>query len=171
MERACSHLKLAILDDDDYLFLQEYHEIVSLVAIALKTLEANKYTFGIYLPILVGLRTKLAELSEKKFMFCEPLLHALTVGFEERFGCFMDLFNGEAKHVPLYLAMVTNPRFKLNFLNFRRVPTHTFIKIRNMMLNAAKEVSQTAKSSTDDDTNSNNEIVHNDSTTNDSTGD
>lgn len=40
----------------------EYHSIMSLVADALNTLEANRYTFGIYLPTLLGLQYQLQQL-------------------------------------------------------------------------------------------------------------
>lgn len=146
LETACHQLNISALDDDDYIFLEEYVECITPIAISLKSLEANKYSFGIYLPILVGLRTAFNRLHEKNLIHCEPLITALQNGFETRFGDLMDIFNSSGKSAPLYLAMCSNPLFKLNYLGFeQRIPTHTINKMRDMLLAAAKEILQNRK--------------------------
>ncbi|XP_055308984.1 uncharacterized protein LOC129572896, partial [Sitodiplosis mosellana] len=139
LENFCDELQISKFDDDEYIFLEEYIEVIKPVAAALKTLEANKYTSGIYLPILVGLRSALNNLHEQNLMHCQPLIEAVEAGFERRFGNLMLIYN--ARSVPLYIAMVSNPRFKLNFLGYKqRVPRHIIEKVRSMLVSAAQEI-------------------------------
>lgn len=141
LEAACQQLNTSVLDDDDYIFLDEYVECITPIAVSLESLEANKYTFGIYLPILVGLRATFVRLHEKDLIHCKPLIRALQDGFETRFGEFMDIFNNSGRSAPLYLAMCSNPLFKLNYLGFeKRIPAHTINKMRDMLLASAKEI-------------------------------
>lgn len=125
---------------DEYTFLKNYHAAIKPVAIALKILEANRYTFGIFLPTLVGLRAKLAAVKNKIAPICHPLIAAMQSGFEKRFADVMNIFNTEGKSVPLYIAMVTDPKYKLNFLNMERIPPHIFQQIRKILLNAATDI-------------------------------
>ncbi|XP_055325692.1 uncharacterized protein LOC129579565 [Sitodiplosis mosellana] len=151
LEDACRQLNTCHLDEDDYMFLEEYVECITPVAIALKSLEGNKYTFGIYLPILVGLRTTFARLQAKNLMHCAPLVTALQTGFENRLANIMDIFDIKGKSAPLYLAMCSNPLFKLNYLGFeQRIPSHTVRKMRDLLVAAAKEIILTRNDSAAD---------------------
>lgn len=62
LDRACVEMKLSTFDVDEYSFLKEYRIALTPITVALKILKANKYTFGLYLLTLIGLRRKLAEL-------------------------------------------------------------------------------------------------------------
>lgn len=138
LESACVHLKVDVFSDEEYEFLVEYHKVISLVANALKSLEADRYTFGLYLPTLIGLKLKLKALFDGNTMFhCLPLVIALQNGLESRFGELMDPFNAEGKSVPLYVAMLSNPAFKLNFLGMKSVPSNLLLRLKEMLYNAA----------------------------------
>lgn len=140
LESALNALNTAVLEDDEYIFLEEYFEVLTPVAVALRTLEANKYTFGLYLPVLVGLRKALNRLHTKNLMHCKPLIAALQTGFEERFAKFMNIFN-ESLSVPLYLSMISNPMYKMDYLGFeQRVPAHYITRIRNWLMAEAKKI-------------------------------
>lgn len=141
LKAVCRECKIDALDDDDLVFLQEYHMIILPIAIALKTLEGNKLTFGAYLPTLTGLRLNLGKMNNLKFIYCEPLLAAVSNGFEERFRTVLDIYDEEGKWIPLYIAMVTNPQYKLNFLGMKTIPSHISEKVRTILFNAGKEVS------------------------------
>lgn len=148
LEDALIELKIPIPEDDEYLFIEEYYRVLTPITIALRTLETNKYTFGLYLPILFGLRKALDELHAEKLMHCKPLITALQSGFEQRFAKFMDIYNVNSLHVPLYLAMVSNPHFKLDFLGFeRRIPSHYITNIRDMLMAEAKSIVKETKQS------------------------
>lgn len=141
LDKACSQLKIDIFGEDEYTFLEKYHRAISPIASALKLLEANKYTFALYLPILTGIRNKLNLLKMSgDFLFCKALIVALINGFEDRFSHLMDIYNYDGKSVPLYVAMVVNPQYKLNFLGFQKVPSHIGNKVRSMLMNAGKEM-------------------------------
>lgn len=140
LENACTQLEIQSFDDDERRFLREYHNVITPVAIALKRLEGNAHTFGMYLPTLYGLRIKLNELSES-LEFCNPLVAAIQTGFESRFGEVMDIYN--VKSVPLWLAMVTNPKYKLNFIGMKRIPSHILMKVKNLLQNAGQQIVET----------------------------
>lgn len=159
LERACVELRVDPLDCNEYAFLCEYHNIMSLVAATLNTLEANRYTFGIYLPTLMGLQYKLqqmihhlnnknierhniemdgiAEIEKEKATSskCLPLANAIKRGFENRFGELIDAYN--KKSVPLYVAMLSNPTFKLNFMCLPSISQELFKHLKEMLVCAA----------------------------------
>lgn len=64
------------------------------------------------------------------------MIAAVSNGFERRFGPVMDLYNRDGLSVPLYIAMATNPKYKLNFLGMREIPTHTWRQIRKILVAA-----------------------------------
>lgn len=142
LEIACCQLKIDPLDDADFDFLREYHTIIAPVAIALKTLESSQFSFGLYLPTLIGLRLKLAQLQESSLIYCRPLIQAIQTGFEKRFQEVLDVSDGDCRWIPLYIAMVTNPRYKLNYLGLRAIPSELSDKIRKVLFNAGKEIMQ-----------------------------
>lgn len=157
LERACIELRVAPLDCNEYAFLCEYHNVMSLVAATLHTLEANRYTFGIYLPTLMGLQYKLQQminhLSNKNIdsietydiaeterekttrSKCLPLANAIKRGFDNRFRELIDAYN--KKSVPLYVAMLSNPTFKLNFMCVPSIPGELFKHLKEMLVYAA----------------------------------
>lgn len=128
------------MTEDEHQFLLEYYEILTPVVCALKTLSANKFSFGLYLPVLVGLNRVLNDMKNKDFMHGMPLVIAFESGFQKRFFEFMDIFDEYGRSVPLYIAMAANPQFKLNYLGFQRISSHTSTRIFDMLLNAGKEI-------------------------------
>lgn len=129
-------LNIGTLNDTDYAFLLEFRSVMRPIAEGLTALEGNNL-FGSYLPHLFGIKAQLDRLKNKKLNFCEPLLKAIDNGFYERFQEVMDPYHIRA--VPLYLAMMTNPKYKLSYMGQLR-PT-ILQKLKNMLLSAAEEIS------------------------------
>lgn len=141
LKSACLLLKIGVIEDDEYEFLLQYHSIISLVATALKTLEANRYTFGVYLPTLIGLKLKLQALYDDAMSFdCLPLILALQCGLEARFGELMDPYCTSGKSVPLYIAMLTNPTYKMNFMGIKSVSQQLLLRLKEMLFSAAVKI-------------------------------
>lgn len=152
LENACLQLKIDSLDYDEYEFLREYHNIMSLVATAMQTLEANCYTFGIYIPTLLGLNYQLKKmivhLSSKNYhdydidndggkFNCLPLVRAIKQGFDQRFGELIDPFSLSGKSIPLFVAMMSNPTFKLNFMCVSTISEQLLSHLKEMLVSAA----------------------------------
>lgn len=137
---ACEQMQIDTLSEEGHEFLLEYYEILTPIVNALKTLSANKYSFGLYLPILIGLRKKLGAAKSKNYVHGMPLVEAVETGFQTRFSEFLDLFDEHARSTPLYIAMASNPQFKLNFLGLKHVPQQTSSAIFDLLLNAGKEI-------------------------------
>lgn len=116
-----------------------------MIAKAIKVLQSNKHTFGIYLPTLYGLRLKIGELKTKNFIFCSPLIDEIEVGFEKRFSKFINVFNNDGLSVPLYLAMVSNPLYKFDFIGMARLPAHIMDSVKDWMIKAAIEIIDSPK--------------------------
>lgn len=154
LEAALLELNTECFDDDEYIFLHEYYEVLTPVATALRTLEGNTHMFGLYLPILIGLNKSLQEFHSKNLLHCNELVAALLAGFEKRLRKFIDIYNGDSLNVPLYLAMVSNPMLKMNFLGFeQRVPAHYINKIRDMLAAEAKFIKRALDGTDNDDNN------------------
>lgn len=115
--------------------------IILPIAVALKTLEGSSLPFGLCLPTLYGLRLKLGNMNGTlRFVYCGPLLKAVSDGFEERFNSFLNIYDDEKRWIPAYIAMVSNPKFKLNYLGMRIIPSHISEKVRSVLYNAGKEI-------------------------------
>lgn len=117
----CIALNIEQLCDQDYDFLAEYVKTIKPIANAITYLEGDSLTFGAYLPTLFSVRQALKDLyKENGLVYCKPLLVAVKNGFDRRFGHLMKLpsqhESGDPKAVPLFLAMFTNPDFKLNYI-------------------------------------------------------
>lgn len=135
------HLKVAPLDDDEYEFLREYHSVLALISAALKSIESDSYKFSLYLPSLFGLKIQLQALLDKRSVFeCIPLVIALQNGIEARFGNLMDPFDPEKKSVPLFIAMMTNPQFKLNFMGMKKIQPRLLNRLKDMLVSEAVKI-------------------------------
>lgn len=150
---ACEALKIDKLCDQDYLFLSEYTRIIKPIANAITYLEGDKQTFGGYLPMLFGVRQTLKDLYlEDNLQYCKSLLIAVKDGFDKRFGHLIKLTStyetGDAKAVPLFLAMITNPEFKLNYIpnDWFHGNAQGMTQIKSILLNAMKEYLEEEKS-------------------------
>lgn len=117
---ACEALGIDKLSDQDIQFLQEFVKVLQPIADAITLLEGSKNMFGTYLSTLFGEGTKLRDMhmQVEPLLYCRPLLDAIREGFRNRFAHLMTLGNlfaePDPRAVPLFIAMVSNPRFKLN---------------------------------------------------------
>lgn len=142
LEDACIDADVNPFTDDEYEFLRQYHDVIDKVALALKGLEADRNLFGAYLPTLIGLRHVLVENSSmdnaNDTELCVPLAKAMLEGFERRFSSVMDPFNPESH--PLYIAMISNPEYKLNFMGTSRIEPRVMVKLKEILLDAAMSI-------------------------------
>lgn len=161
LENACKQLNIEPFDSEEYDFLCEYYEIVNKVAIALKVLEGDKHSFGLYLPTLFGLRAmldKYADIGTGEARKCVQLAIALKTGFNKRFGKLMNVFDPEGKSIPLFIAMLTNPKYKLNYMGVRLIDPRVLNHLKEILVTAGIETQRTNKS----DETSNDDAVAND---------
>lgn len=145
MATACEALGIEKLSDQDFDFLTEFAEVVRPIADAITFVEGMR-SFGSYLPTLFGARMKLREIYlEEKLIFCQPLVVAIKEGFDKRFGDvtkLTDLFEkGSPKAIPLYLAMISNPDFKLSYIPDYWIENYpnTLTQIKSILLNALRK--------------------------------
>lgn len=136
----CLALNICVLNDIDYAFLNEFKCVMRPIADGLTALEGN-ICFGAYLPHLFGISSQLNRLKTQNLRFCKSLLSAIDIGFNERFRDLMDPYH--ISSVPLYLAMMTNPKYKMSFIGTLR-PT-LLQKLKNMLLSAAEEIAEDEK--------------------------
>lgn len=148
---ACDVLRLERLCDQDFAFLSEYARIIKPIADAIGHLEGN-VLFGNYLPILFTCRVSLKEMElMETLMYCGPLLTAVKNGFDKRFRKLMrlgDIFERpDAKAVPLFLGMLTNPEFKMKCIpdTWFHENANGIVQIKSILLNAMKQMIQVEK--------------------------
>ena len=115
-------------------FLKEFEYVLRPVMKALKFVQ-GRYYFGSYLPMLFGLQSELN--SEKSLKHCKPLVLALRNGFEKRFNQIMTPEN--PKSVPLFVAMITNPQYKMNYIP-QNLLRNNILRLKRMLLSAAEEM-------------------------------
>lgn len=109
------------------------------IAEGITFLEGDQQLFGSYLPTLFGIRTALNEIrTTAALTFCEPLIIAVQKGFLARFTDMMDPENTHS--VPLFLAMASNPKYKLSFIPPSLFRTNIMGCIKNMMMAAAEKL-------------------------------
>lgn len=149
LEEACIALKIPFFDHTEWDFLKEYVECMEPIALAMKVFESNKYTFSLYLPVFYGVRSKLSELKTRNFNFCKPLADELALGFETRFGKFMNIYESLAS--PYHIAMVTNPTYKCKYYSMEQLPSHYRLNLRKWLVEAATKIVKTRNRPTDED--------------------
>lgn len=158
LEQACIQLGIPFFDEDEYSFLEQYYKVISTVAMALKVLEGDHHSFGSYLPTLIGLHNKLNQYSNRtnaETYMCVQLAIALKNGFEERFAHLMDINDSDGRSAPLYIAMASNPQYKLNFMGVRKIDPRVLNKLKDMLLTAGLELNSTSQDDTPQDVASN----------------
>lgn len=143
---ACLTLGIEELCDQDYKFLEEYATIIKPIANAITFLEGCVQTFGSYLPMLFSVRQELKDLYiDDELEYCRPLLLAVRDGFHKRFAHLMDLSSpferGDPKAIPLFIAMITNPEYKINFIpiDWFYANAEGMNQIKSILLNAMKK--------------------------------
>lgn len=138
LDSACKHLMVDSFNYEEYAFLCEYRDVIELVAAALKSIESNSYTFGLYLPTLFGLKFNLQKMIDEKLVSdCIPLINALLNGIDARFGNLLDPFSPDQKSVPLFIAMMTNPKFKLRYMGLKENSSDVLSKLKEMLVSEA----------------------------------
>ncbi|XP_055307105.1 uncharacterized protein LOC129571338 isoform X2 [Sitodiplosis mosellana] len=141
------HLKIAILDPTERQFLQEFLIVLKPIARGLSTLEGNRY-FGYNLISLFNIRAEIEHIvSSVRLKFCKPLLLAVRDGFFARFKDHMDM--NKPLSVPLYLAMLSHPSFKMNYIREIREnssASHYLHKCMGILLKAIEAIDQEEES-------------------------
>lgn len=137
LRSVCIELHISSLNQRDYDFLWEFLMVMRPIANGITFLEGDKQLFGAYLPTLFGIKTALSDM-ETELTYCAPLLQAVNDGFNRRFGEMMDPFN--AKSVPLFIAMVSNPMFKMSYIPPSFMRASVIRSIKNMLLTAGEKI-------------------------------
>lgn len=135
-------MKIEIINDAERKFLQEFLNILQPIARGLTSLEGNRY-FAYYLITLFNIRAELNSMAPMKFKYCKPLHSAVKTGFIARFKSILDMNNPNS--VPLYLAMISHPTFKVNHIYELRVGTSAaeyFDKCLGMLLKAIELINK-----------------------------
>lgn len=135
----CTELKISALSQDDYEFLREFVTVIAPIADGITYLEGDKQLFGAYLPTLFGIKTSLLEMkSSRELLYCMPLVDAVYDGFTKRFKEMMNLDNPRA--TPLYLAMISDPKYKISFIPPSAWNKDTLKMIKNALLAAGERI-------------------------------
>ncbi|KAM7296462.1 uncharacterized protein ISCGN_021620 [Ixodes scapularis] len=111
----CDGLNLQTFQERDLAFIAEYCEILQHIASALTRLQAQSDCFfGELLPTLFTVKSKLQEKAGMDFVYCRPLLDAVTSGFIRRFD---ELLRMKPSANEATVAAVLHPYFKLRWLS------------------------------------------------------
>lgn len=134
-----SKLDIQIFSQSQKTFLNEYTEIMVVIADALNNLQANNYPYAVVLPTLFETKDKLVAMKTKSFVHCKPLVTAIYNGFSKRFDEIMDLKSKSS--LPALIATVTHPYFKLRWLKPEIRTPEQIDKIKQILSFAADEIS------------------------------
>lgn len=124
-------------------FLEEYEKAMKPIAIALNNLQQTKCPYGVLLPSLFGVKSKMNTLlHDPSFKYCKPLVEAIIDGFNERFAEVMDFDN--IKAIPGLIAAVIHPYFKMRWLKEYKTPEN-MQKIHNLFVRAIEDLNKNSK--------------------------
>lgn len=139
LEALFIRLELGALSQENLKFLEEFTIVMKPIASGLDHLQSSHRTFGVYLPTLFGIKRDFESIRSSQVLnYCEPLLNAVENGFFKRFGSVMDLNN--VKSVPAYLATISNPKFKMNYIPTDILSHENVKKLVNILIKAAEDV-------------------------------
>lgn len=141
LQTLCSALKIDALNENDYEFLTEYVTIIRPIANAITILEGDKQMCGSYLPVLFGIQKWLDFIESNAnapIMHCDALLQAVKNGLKTRFSAMMDPF--DVVSVPLYIAMVSNPKYKMNFIPPNVMRLSVFNSIKTTLIRVGENI-------------------------------
>lgn len=138
LNAACTDLNLESLSDVEFEFLEQYRNCIKPVATALTLLEGQNHEFGLYLPVLISLRDALSKLNEKNPK-CVPLIEALNEGFKKRLDDLTNVTSLTGLAAPLYIAMVSNPKYKFFYLGMEEIPPHINETVQKLLFIEGKK--------------------------------
>lgn len=133
-------VEIPIFTDSNYTFLREFQSIMRPISEGLTFLEGDRQTFDAYAPMFFGIQAEFKRLEMIDFVFARPLLDAVMSGFGERFDHLLDPFN--EKSIPIFLAMLSNPKYKLNYLPPSALSSEQFAKLKNVIVKEAGAINE-----------------------------
>lgn len=137
-----ARLSLPNFKDVEFEFIQEYVTVMGPIATALDRLQSDKQCFyGCVLPTLLAVEKRLERQNSTHLHHCQPLLNAISTGFNNRFQKFLTLDTSlENDCIIAILAAVSNPQFKLKWLTIKQELNTNAIKkmVQGILVNAAK---------------------------------
>lgn len=141
MDITMTKLGISIFTQSQRTFLNEYTQIMGVIANALNNLQASKYPYAVVLPTLFQTKETLDDMMSHSstLVHCKPLLAATINGFNKRFSEIIDLNHVSSN--PALIATVTHPYFKLRWLNPEKCTTEQIDKIKQILSYAADEIS------------------------------
>ena len=123
-------------------FSEEYVKVLYPVAIALDRLQGEQDCYyGVMLPTLLATEKKLNQLQSEALLHCQPLLNAVSGGFQSRFGEFLKFIPPTDSAVKAaILATTSNAQFKLRWLTINPEYNNAESKkiIQDMLVAAVK---------------------------------
>ena len=108
--RVMHTLKLQTFNDSEINFLQEYIQVMGIVAAALDKVQGEDQAYlGSLLPTIAATAMKLSDLKTKNLQYCRPLVDALLSGISKRFDNLQE-------DLECHLAAAFHPKFRLMWL-------------------------------------------------------
>lgn len=136
MDNLMTELGIPTLTIIEKQFLREWVDVLTPIANALLNLEGSNCHYGVLLPTLFTVRSRLnAFMGDNNLKYCKPLVQSLLNGIHTRFP-MMNLKSKEA--VPALIATCTHPYFKLRWLGDQNNP-ETIELITKHLLKASEE--------------------------------
>ncbi|XP_050064795.1 uncharacterized protein LOC114119892 [Aphis gossypii] len=133
-------LKLNKLKTTEWLFLQEYCEVMEPLASALDKLQGEKKSYlGYVAPTILSIRLLLLNLTNRR-VYCKPLSLCIIQNLEKRFDYLFNLDSSKSK--AFIIASISHPKFKMNW-----VPIRYRSFCRNLFVNECNTLSAVINSS------------------------
>ena len=129
LNKLMTELKLTPFTNNELQFLEEYTRVMKPLADALDRLQAENDTyFGVVLPSLLAVESKLRKLELGDLTYCKSLVQEVLKGLNKRFHSFLTLSMDPVCKLAI-VSSISNPRFKLKWLRikneFNNVETKT----------------------------------------------
>lgn len=119
----------------DMEFFQEYVTVMQPIADAIDSLQSDTY-YSYFLPTLTSIKYSLESMAaEDNLKHCQPLLEAITNGFEKRFGHFFEM--NDDRCLIAVMSTCIHPYFKTRWLHEDMHAGSHLSQIENLLVREA----------------------------------
>lgn len=135
LNKTTEALSLENFSTSDLEFFREYMNVMRPIAESIDSLQADAY-HSHFLPTLVNIKYWLESINaESNLKHCQPLLDAITDGFEKRFGHFF--IQNDEESITAIVSTCVHPYFKTRWLH-EDMNTDSYLKhVEEMLIREA----------------------------------
>lgn len=146
LNKVTEALSLEQISPNDTEFFNEYVTVMGPIAEAIDSLQSDSF-YSHFLPTLVNIKYVLESMAaESNLKHCQPLLEAITAGFEKRFGHFFD--DCDDKTMAAVMSSCVHSHFKMRWFHEDMHTNNYSTRIENIIVREAIRIEKEPQTAT-----------------------